>query len=106
MCAAQHVQSTYIHADISGHRVHTEWHWPLSGVLYIMMEKSVLARDGGGPPFTISTITYKIVVYAPAVWADTNPISTLSLYGVFSFVKPLQTDSNYQYLIYGNPVRK
>jgi hypothetical protein len=45
-------------------------------------------------------------VYAPAEWADTHPISTLSLYGVFSFVNPLRTDSNYQYLIYGNPVRK
>jgi hypothetical protein len=85
MCTAQRVQSTYIHADISDHRVQTEWHWPLSGVHYIviMMEKSAQAGEGGGVrayPFTMSTITYKIVVYAPAEWADTHPISTLSLY--------------------------
>ncbi len=32
-----------------GHRVHTEWQWPLSGVHSIMMEKLVHpGEDGGG----------------------------------------------------------
>ncbi len=49
------------------HRVHKEWQWSLSGVYSIMKEKS--AQPGTGarlPPFTISTIPYKVVVYAPA----------------------------------------
>ncbi len=45
-----------------------------SGVNSVMMEKS--AKHGGvgdarPPPFTISTITYKVVVYALAERADT-----------------------------------
>ncbi len=58
------------------HRVHTEWQWPLSGVHSIMMEKIVQVGEGGGarsPPFSISTVTYKVVVYAPAERADTFP---------------------------------
>jgi hypothetical protein len=42
-----------------------------------MMEKSTLAGEGGGaspPPFTLFTITYKVVVYAPAERADTLPL--------------------------------
>jgi hypothetical protein len=61
------------------HRVHTEWQWPLFGVHSIMMEKS--AQPGARPPpFTISTITYKIVVHAPAKRADTLPIFLLYPY--------------------------
>jgi hypothetical protein len=55
------------------HRVHTEWQLPLSSVHSIMMEKLSQPGEGGGcspPPFTISTITYKVVVYAPAERAD------------------------------------
>jgi hypothetical protein len=47
---------------------------PVSGVHSIMMEKLAQPGEGGGahpPPFTMSTITYKVVVYAPAVRADT-----------------------------------
>jgi hypothetical protein len=62
-----------------GHRVHTEWQLPLSGVHSIMMEK-LAQPDGGGrparpPPFPISIITYKVVVhrYAPAEKAGTLP---------------------------------
>ncbi len=39
-----------------------------------MMENLVQAGEGWGarpPPFTLSTITYKVVVYAPAEMADT-----------------------------------
>jgi hypothetical protein len=39
---------------------------PLSGVHSIMMEKLAQAGEDGGarpPPFTLSTITYKVVVY-------------------------------------------
>jgi hypothetical protein len=47
------------------HRVHTVLQWPCSGVHSLTMEKS--AQPGAGPPpFTISTIAYKIVVRAPA----------------------------------------
>ncbi len=47
----------------------TEWQWPLSDVYSIVMEKLAQAVEGGGgverlPLFTISTITYKVVVYA------------------------------------------
>jgi hypothetical protein len=31
-----------------GHRVLTEWQWPLSGIYSIMMERSALAGVGGG----------------------------------------------------------
>jgi hypothetical protein len=52
------------------HRVQTEWQLPLSGVHSNMMEKLAQPGDSGGrgarpPPFTISTITYKVGVYAP-----------------------------------------
>jgi hypothetical protein len=65
------------------HRVHTEWQWPLSGVHTITMEKSAQSGvDGGGctarpSPVTLSTITYKVVVYAPAERADTLPLFLL-----------------------------
>ena len=42
--------------------------------------KNSASGDGGGahpPPFTTSTITYKVVVYAPAEWADTLPLFLL-----------------------------
>jgi hypothetical protein len=68
-----------------GHRVHTEWQRPLSGVHSIMMEKLSQAGEGGGggarpPPFTIFTITNKIAVYAPAERADTLHLFHLYLY--------------------------
>jgi hypothetical protein len=56
-------------------RVHTEWQRPLSGVHFIKMEKLAQAGVRGGsahpPPFTAFTISFKVAVYAPAVWADT-----------------------------------
>jgi hypothetical protein len=45
-----------------------------------MMEKSAQPGEGGGArpsPFTISTITYKVVVYAPAERADKLPLFLL-----------------------------
>ena len=46
-----------------------------------------LVRVGGArpPPFTLSTITYKVVVYAPAERADTLPLFRLYpyMYSVF-----------------------
>ncbi len=78
--------------DGSAHRVHTEWQWPLSGVHSIMMEKLAQPDEGGGrvnshPLFTISTITYKVVVYALAERADT--LSLFLLYPYMYSVAPL-----------------
>jgi hypothetical protein len=45
-----------------------------------MMEKLAQAGEGGGAhpsPFTISTITYKVEVYAPAETAGTIPLFLL-----------------------------
>jgi hypothetical protein len=39
-------------------------------------------------PFTISTITYKVVVYAPAVRADTLPLFLLYPY-MYSVVQTM-----------------
>ena len=45
---------------------------------FVLMEKLALAGEGwvahAHPPFTITTITYKVVVYAPAERADTLPL--------------------------------
>jgi hypothetical protein len=61
-----------------------EWQWPLSGVHSIMMEKSAqpVVRVGGArpPPFTLSTITSKVVVYSPAERADALPLFLLYPY--------------------------
>jgi hypothetical protein len=65
-------------------RTHTEGQWPLSGVHSIMTVNSAQPGVGGGArllPFTLSTITSKVVVYAPAERTDTlPPISTLPFY--------------------------
>jgi hypothetical protein len=66
----------YTQSGNGHHRVHTEWQWPLSGLHSIMMEKSAQPVEGGGctpTPFTLSTITNKVVMYAPAEKADTLP---------------------------------
>ncbi len=69
--------------------MHTEWQLPLSGVYSIMVEKLAQPGEGGGggchPPFTISTITYKVVMGAPAERADTLSLFLLypSMYSVF-----------------------
>jgi hypothetical protein len=86
MCTVDHVQY---------HRVHTEWQLPVSGVHSIMMEKLAQPGDGAGarpPPYTLSTITHKVAVYAPAERADTFLLFLLSpyLYSVLSYgEKPL-----------------
>jgi hypothetical protein len=49
-----------------------------------MMEKLAQPGEVGGvlpPPFTMSTITYKVVVYAPAERAD-----TLTLFLLYPFL--------------------
>ncbi len=68
---------------------HKEWQWLLSGVHSIMMEKNFQAGEGGGggarpPPFTVSTITYKVGMYAPAERVDSLPLFILypSMYSV------------------------
>jgi hypothetical protein len=76
-------ESAFVRGD---HRVHTERQLPISGVHSITMEKSAQAGEGGRgggscpthvPPFTLLTITYKVVVYAPAERADALvPISS------------------------------
>jgi hypothetical protein len=61
----------------NNHRVRTEWKWPIFGVHSIMMEKSAPPGERGGvarpPPFTISAITYEVVVYTRAERADKHP---------------------------------
>jgi len=59
------------------YRVHTEWQWPFSGVYSIMMVKSAQPAESGvarSPPFTLSTITSKVVVYASAERAQYTPL--------------------------------
>jgi hypothetical protein len=62
----------YAPAERADHRVHTERQWPLSGAHSIMMVKSAQPGKGDAhpPPFTLSTITSKVVVYALAERAD------------------------------------
>ncbi len=62
---------------------YTEWQWPLSSVHSIMRVKSAhLEREGDAstPPFTISFISYKAVVYSPTEWAGTLPLFLLYPY--------------------------
>ncbi len=66
-----------------------EWKLLLSGVHSIMMVKSAqpVVRVGGArpPPFTLSTITSKVVVYAPTQRADTLLLYLLYFY-VYMYV--------------------
>jgi hypothetical protein len=54
-----------------------DWQWPLSGVHSIKTVNSAQPGEGGGggvagpPPFTLSTITSKVVMYAPAEREET-----------------------------------
>ncbi len=76
-------QEIVLGAGNIGHRVHTEWQLSLSGVHSIMMEKLAQPGEGKGVQatlFIISTITYKVVVYAPAENADTLPLFLLYPY--------------------------
>ncbi len=57
-----------------------------TGAHSIMMKKFAQPRDGRGvhaPPFSISTIMYKVVMYTPAERAGTLPLfSTVLLYAL------------------------
>ncbi len=64
---------------------YTEWQWPLSGIHSLLRVK--LPQPGEGP-FILSTITYKVMVYAPAERADTLPLFFLYPY-INSVVNPL-----------------
>jgi hypothetical protein len=81
--------------DTFNHRVHTEWQWPLFGVYSIMMERSAQPSEDGGvrpPPFTMSTITYKVRVYAPAERADTLSLFLLCPY-MYSMASAVQSSA-------------
>ncbi len=69
---------------------------PLFGVHTIMMEKSaqLVWLDVHATPFTISTITYEVMVYAPAESVDTFPLS--HLYPYMYSVVTLQSTTNTQ----------
>ncbi len=75
---------------------YTEWQWPLSGVYSISDGKISpgLVKVGGArpPPFTVSTIMSKVVVYAPAQRAETLPLFLLYpyMYSVDDLVKDLE----------------
>ncbi len=64
---------------MGGSTDYTDWQRQLS----IMMEKLPQAGEGWGvqaPPFTTSTITYKVEMYAPAERVDTLPLFLFYLY--------------------------
>jgi hypothetical protein len=70
---------------------YTEWQRPLIGIYSIMMEKVAQAGEGRGArpsPFCSSTITNKVMLYAPAERADTLPLFLLypSMYSVPMFI--------------------
>jgi hypothetical protein len=70
----------------------------LYGVHSIMMEKSTKNDEGGGahpPSLTISTITYKVVVSAPAERAVAHPLFPLNTY-TYSVGPPLSSLSESQ----------
>ncbi len=74
---------------------------PISGVHSIMMEKLTQAGQGGGCrpyPFTISTITSKVVVYTPAERADTLPVFLLSPYRYSVFSKESMEQHRFLYI--------
>ena len=82
------------------HRVYTECQLPLSGVHSIMMEKLAQPGEGGKCTpftFTLSTITYKVVVYTPAEREDTLPLFLLHLY-MYSVLLALPQPLNLVYL--------
>ncbi len=67
-----------------------EWQWPLSGVHSIMMIKSAQSGEGAGcTPFSLSTITSKVVVLRFS-WVDryTPPIYHLPLYLLCELANP------------------
>ena len=55
----------------------------LPGVHSVMRVKSVLAGEGGGctPTLITFTLTSKVAVYTPAVWAD-----TLTLFHLYQYM--------------------
>ncbi len=61
--------------NFTDERVQIDWQWPLYGAYSKKMVKSAQSGDGGGgarpPPFTLSTITSKVVLYDPAMRAET-----------------------------------
>jgi hypothetical protein len=63
-----------------------------------MMEKLVQAGEGvfvhGPPSFTISTVTYKVVVYTPAERTDSLNLFLLYLY-MHSVLRTLLTETKY-----------
>jgi hypothetical protein len=95
-------QNTITICHVSGHThfsldtttEFSQWQRPLSGVHFIMGVKSAQADEGGGARptlFTLSTITYKVVVYAPAKRTDTLLLFLLysHMYSVVTTFKPV-----------------
>jgi hypothetical protein len=79
---------------------YTEWQRSPSGVHAIIMEKIAQAGDCGGarpPPFTLSAITYKVLVYALAESGDTLPLFLLYPY-MFSVVLSIQSNRDCMHL--------
>jgi hypothetical protein len=66
------------------------------------MEKYAQRGEGGlarPPPFTISTITYKVVVYVPVERADTLPLFLLYPYYMDSVVLTFDAQYDIQCLL-------
>jgi hypothetical protein len=78
---------------------YTEWHSNGHFLANIVMEKLAQAVEGMGgarpPPLTISTITYKVVVYVLADRADTRPLFLLYPY-MYSVIAPAYKDRKQQ----------
>ncbi len=71
---------TYLSCFCQGHRVHTEWQRPLSGVHSSMIEKLAQAGEGEGARPPPCHYSYH-AVYAPAEKAD-----TLTLFHLYPYV--------------------
>ncbi len=107
--------SPQIHSSQKGNRVkerkkregaYTEWQRPLSGIHSIMMEKLTQAGEVRGvarpSPFTISTLTYKVVVYTLLLRGQITPPPPSHFYStlICTLWEPLQWTLNPRYNMY------
>jgi hypothetical protein len=75
---------------VISHRVHKVATATFWSTLHHDKKKYVQAGEGAGalpPPFLVSTITYKVVMYTPAERADSLPLFLLYPY-MYSVVNP------------------
>jgi hypothetical protein len=83
------------HSLVAGEGMGGGMQLPLSGVCYITMKKLAQPDEGGVHAHPLSTITYKVVVYAPAERADTLPLFIFYPYMYSVVLRLLCTQSTY-----------